>query len=172
MTGDLIPETARANIGRVTSRRVLGEVTRRDIVRFVQAVGDKNPLYRDDDYAEKSRHRGIIAPPLFYLTFVYDPGPDSELWPDGRLRKPGGVEMYGGIEFPELPLKNILAGGRELEFFKPLRIGDVISVSGKLIDIYEKDGKRGKVIFTINENTYFNQKDEIVLIEKLTNIFY
>ena len=168
----VIPEEARAKIGKESPPRVMGEVTKRDIRRFAQAVGDSNPLYFDDGYAEKSRYGGIIAPPLFYLSFVYDPGPEAVAGADGRLRRPSGVEMYGGIEFPQLPLKNILAGGRELEFLQPLRPGDTLSVTGKILDLYEKEGKRGKMVFVVSENTYFKQRNEVVLKEKITNIFY
>lgn len=168
----VIPKEARAKVGKESPQRVLGEITKRDIRRFAQAVGDLNPLYFDDDYAKNSRFGGIIAPLLFYFSFVYDPGPEAVAGDDGTLREPSGVERYGGIEYPQLPLKNILAGGRELEFLQMLRPGDILSVTGKILDLYEKEGKRGKLVFVVSENTYFNQNNEVVLKEKITNIFY
>ena len=168
----MIPEEARAKVGRESPRRILGEVAKRDIGRFAQAVGDPNPLYFNEDFAKKSRYGGIIAPPLFYLTFVYDLGPHAVTGADGRPKTPNGVELYAGIEYPRLPLKNTLAGGWEVEFLQPLRPGDTISVIGKIVGLHEKEGKSGKMAFVVSENSYFNQRDEMVVREKITTIFY
>ena len=40
------------------------EAEREHIKWFAQAIGAPNPLWQDKVYAEKSRYRSIIAPPL------------------------------------------------------------------------------------------------------------
>ena len=35
------------------------------IMMFARSVGDANPIYHDEEYAEKSEMGGIIAPPTF-----------------------------------------------------------------------------------------------------------
>ncbi|OZD13119.1 acyl dehydratase [Rhodococcus sp. 06-156-3C] len=58
----------RALIG--TELRTAGSInneyaTRLAILRFAEGIGDDNPLWSDEEYAAKSVHGGIIAPPSF-----------------------------------------------------------------------------------------------------------
>jgi len=42
-------------------------VTKMKIKEFVEAIGDKNPLYTNERYGRKTRFGGIIAPPTFVI---------------------------------------------------------------------------------------------------------
>ena len=42
--------------------------TEDNIRKYVNGIGDINPLYRDKEYAAKSRYGGIIAPPAFIFS--------------------------------------------------------------------------------------------------------
>ncbi len=160
----LIPEAARAMIGKESSPRVVGEVYKRDIQRFALATDDHNRLYFDEEYANKSRYGGIIAPPAFIYTFSH-PDSDAEVAEDGHLESRTGEELR-----PLLPVKRSMGGGTEAEFFQPLRPGDVISVKKKIVDIYEKEGRSGRLVFIITDTTYTNQRGEVVVIERGTTI--
>ena len=61
----MIPEEMKECIGMVDPPAVY-EVEKGSIRRYAEAVGDNNPLYRDEAYASKSRYGGIIAPPGFF----------------------------------------------------------------------------------------------------------
>jgi len=159
----LIPEAARAMIGKESPPRVIGEVYKRDIQRFALATGDHNRLYFDEEYTKKSKYGGIVAPPSFIYTFVYDQGFDVEVGEDGITVPRSAEELR-----PPLPLKHLMGVGSELEFFQPLRPGDVISAKKKILDIYEKEGRSGKLIFTITETIYSNQRGEVLVAEKET----
>ena len=58
----------RAKIGEEWEPRVY-EVEKGMIRRFVQAIDDPNPLWQDEEYANKSKYGGIIAPPTFVLAW-------------------------------------------------------------------------------------------------------
>jgi acyl dehydratase len=166
MTEDsLITEEAEAMIGKELPPRVVGEVYKRDIQRFALATGDPNRSYFDEEYAKESRHGGIIAPPSFIITFFSERGSDVEIIEDGHIVPRSGEELR-----PLLRAKRALGGGSELEFFEPLRPGDVISAKKKITDIYEKEGRSGKLVFTITETTYTNQRGEVVVIDRGTSI--
>ena len=45
-------------------------------------MGDMNPLWRDEEYAKKTRWGGIIAPPAFYATMGISE--KKELTPEER----------------------------------------------------------------------------------------
>ena len=52
----------------LNKQRFLTEATRDNILNFADAVGDKNPLWTDEEYAARSRFGMITAPP----TFIYN----------------------------------------------------------------------------------------------------
>ncbi len=70
------------------------------------------------------------------------------------------------------PLTRFLNAGNELEYYQPIKVDDVISVTGKLADIREREGKMGKMLFMTLELTYKNQKGETVIKGRNTIIRY
>jgi hydroxyacyl-ACP dehydratase HTD2-like protein with hotdog domain len=70
------------------------------------------------------------------------------------------------------PLKRILNGASELEYFHPIRLGDVISVKGSLTRLRQLEGKEGKTLFMITEVTFTNQHGEMVVKGKNTYVKY
>lgn len=63
-------------------------------------------------------------------------------------------------------------GGDEYEFFQPIQAGDVLSITRRLGDMFERDGRMGKMFFQVDETVFRNQKKEIVLIQRSTTIAY
>ena len=61
-------------------------------------------------------------------------------------------------------------GGTEIEFFVPIRVGDTLTARSKIVDIYQKEGRSGLLIFVVRETRYTNQHDALVLIEKGASI--
>ena len=156
----LITEEARAMIGK-EGTPVTGEVYEKEIRRFCYSVGDLNPTYFDGEEAKRSRYGGAVAPPMFYDIPTVQEFPLDVLKEDG-LAKTGH----------HVPLKTTrsMAGGKEVEFIKPMRPGDKITRVGKIVDIYEKTGRSGALVFTVFENRYTNQDGELVVVERLTGI--
>ncbi len=74
------------------------------------------------------------------------------------------------VAYVECGLPNALNAGVEHEYFRPIRPGDVISVTGKLIDIKEREGKTGPILFLTCERYYKNQNGDVVCKAKLTYI--
>jgi acyl dehydratase len=126
------------------------EAGREHIKWFAQAIGDPNPLWQDKAYAEKSRYKNIIAPPLFLI--------DSGL-----------VKLVGRLVDMAPHLANI-NGGTEIEYFRPIEAGDTITTVAKLADAQLKTGKTGSLIFLVFEVTYTNQRGELVAILRNTFI--
>jgi hypothetical protein len=72
----------------------------------------------------------------------------------------------------ELPLKRVLNGSSELEYIKPIKAGDVISVTSKLTRLRQVPGAAGPTLFMFTEMTYTNQRGEVVVKGKNTYIRY
>lgn len=70
------------------------------------------------------------------------------------------------------PLQRILNGASELEYFQPIRVGDVISVKGSLTRLRQMEGKEGRTLFMITDVTFTNQRGEVVVKGKNTYVKY
>jgi len=116
------------------------EIEKGTIRRFVNALGDHNPLYEDEEFARKSRYKGKIAPPLILITLARERRPQ----PDTRMGRA------------------MINAGNEYEFFKPIRPGDVITHTTRLVDVKERAGKLGRMFISLFETEYVNQKGEMV----------
>ena len=60
--GSVITDEIRNMIGTDLATEVF-EVEKGMILKIAQAVEDPNPLWQDQEYAQKSRYGGIVAPP-------------------------------------------------------------------------------------------------------------
>ena len=70
-----------------------------------------------------------------------------------------------GSSRPRVPfdLKRVLHGEQEYEFLKPIHAGDVLTAVSRIVDIYEKPGKRGgSMNFAVTETEYKNERGELV----------
>ena len=126
------------------------------IRRFALINGDLNALWFDEQYARASVWGGITAPPLYILGISLGMNWGSK----------AALESLGNGNICEVSLN----GGTEFEFFEPMRPGDTISCQDKLADVYEKQGRRAKMIFIIDECTYTNQRGQVVAISRCTAI--
>ena len=134
-------------IGKTTDTYTM-EVEKGHIRRFAQAIGDDNPLYRDEGYAKKSRYGGIVAPPTFPTVFGFE---------GGRV-----------LEGLDINYARLLHGEQQYEYFKPIMAGDAVSFSTKIADITEKQGKSGMMDIITTEMTGRNQRDEKVFVGRST----
>lgn len=154
--GSMVTDKIRSLIGQF-SEPVILKVERGAITRYADAIADLNPLYRDAEYARNSRYGELICPPGFFG------------WPI----KGGGVEMTMGKvvgAVAEAGLLRILDGGAEFEFYIPVRAGDTLTTYGQLIDVREKEGRTGKMLFLTLEQKYLNQNGDLVAVGRATLI--
>jgi len=134
-------EGMKAKIGEEGEPRVY-EIEKGMILRFVQAIDDPNPLWQDEEYARKSQYGGIIAPPTLIPII--------------------GFEQLLREVSQSIPQGTLLHGATELECYQPVRPGESVTVTTKIANIRERQGKMGKMTFITFENTYKNQRQELV----------
>ena len=89
------------------------EITRVKIKEFADAIGDLNPVYRDQDAAKAAGHPDILAPPTFPIVLAL--GGDS-------------------LDDPELGLNwaMVVHGEQRFEYRRPLRAGDVVTTESTI----------------------------------------
>ncbi|MDY7030573.1 MAG: MaoC family dehydratase N-terminal domain-containing protein [Thermodesulfobacteriota bacterium] len=78
----------------------------------------------------------------------------------------------GGLPESLFPLKRMVAGGGDWDFFHPVKIGDVITCTSKFTDIYERQGKAGTLLFLVTETIVTNRTGEIAAKGKSILINY
>jgi acyl dehydratase len=94
------------------------EVGKEHIKWFTQAIGDPNPLWRDKAFAEKTRYKNIIGPPLYLIDV-------------------GLVKLVDRLVEMD-PLRANINGGTEIEYFKPIEAGDTITTVAKLASLLSR----------------------------------
>ena len=134
-------------------------VAESDIRKWAIAVYWPEPpprLFWDEAYAQKTKWGGIIAPQEF----------NPFAWPS--VRQEHRLSAMGTGQSGT----RILNGGLDIEYFVPIRPGDVITPTSKLADMYEREGKLGLMKFVVNQTDWRNQRGELVRTSKNTLIFY
>ena len=66
-----------------------------------------------------------------------------------------------------MPLPRLLNGGYEYEFFRYARVGERIYRSSTYLDIYQRDGRSGPMVFVIVADM-FTTDDNVPLITATT----
>lgn len=136
------------------------DVTKRDIKRFSQAIGETNPIHFDEDYARNTKYGTIVAPPLFCQMFTFEDVPTDHLPGDGSP-----IE----IDVP-IPAQRTVGGASSYEIFQPVKAGDQITAKSTLKDVFIKEGRSGRLYFVVVETEFFNQRKEPVAKERATYI--
>lgn len=153
MTGkSLITDQMRAAIGKPLNSGAPFDVEKGAIKNMAEAMNYPNPLYLDEEYAKSKGHPSVLAPPMF-------PTYDLRLAAFMDVLKLD-FEIAAGVH-----------GSDDWEFLLDVHAGDRITPNGKLLNLVEKDGSRGKMLFITSEVTYTNQRGKVVAIYRPTEIY-
>ena len=142
-------EEMRAALG-VESEPTVHEVERGSIRRFADAVGDPNPLYRDPDAARAAGYADVIAPPTYLRALM----PDPAIPPYPR------------------PHPDVLDGGSAWRYFRPVQAGQRMTVTWKLADAKERDGRLGPMVIATTEISYRGEDGALAATQRSTLIHY
>ncbi len=173
-----ITEEVKSLIGRKSVQiKSCDTIERGSIRRFTQAIMDDDPLYWDDAFAVNTRYRKIVAPPLFpfHIMHLQHPGTPDPL--NKAINNPdydGAGDFLSSRGLPPIPIpfKRLLNGSIEAEFFKYAELGDKIAYTSKYTDIFQKQGKKGPLIFVAMEIEIKNDRGELLVIYKQTVIYH
>ena len=121
------------------------------VQEYVHALQDDNPIFQDERAARAEGHDGILVPLGFIQTITaYDTA---------------GLFAQLNIAFEQ-----VLAGDLEWEFFRPIKAEEPITGQTRVLDVYEKQGKQGKMTFFVMETLYTDHQGEKVMKDKVTLI--
>ncbi len=123
--------------------------------RFLAATGDNNPLYCDEAWARTTKYGSLLAPPTFFC-------------PDAII-----TSQALGLPRPR-PFPHNIDGGTAWELYAPLKVGQTVSLTAKVVDMYEKQGSSstGRMVFSIIEVACRDERGELVALARGTSISY
>ena len=127
-------------IGR-ESEPVVHEVEKGAIRRFVEALGDPNPIYVDEQAARVAGYPTLVAPPTF----------PAVLTENDRFR-----------HSLDLGTRSLLHGEQAFEYFRPLIAGDRITVVSRVADVQERAGASGPMDVLVVEDEGRDDKGELI----------
>lgn len=156
-----------AAIGSRINRRVSYPVTTSDIRRWVLAVyWPEQPPQR-----YMSAREGLVAPEDLN-PFAWAAA-HEELHPTSATivgNDPDRTEKQLDIDGPGL--RHQLNGGIASTYGEPIRAGDVITAVRTLSGYTEREGRLGHMLLTTTEDTWTNQRGELVRRTEFTLIRY
>lgn len=119
-----------------------------DLIRhYADAIGDTNPLWRNEEYAKSTKYGRILAPPRFL----------------DCIAPPSGM----GMGFPDfgVPGMNPLNRGSKYRWFKRIYEGDEFTVEDRFLGVEEvtkKDRPMPRLFLFNGQRQYINQNHEVV----------
>ncbi|MDW3178877.1 MAG: MaoC family dehydratase N-terminal domain-containing protein [Acidimicrobiia bacterium] len=135
-----------------------------DIARYARAIGETDPIFYDAEAARAAGHRNVVAPPYFPYTIRMQAAnlrDRSDLEPDGSSSE----------DVPPVETTRAMAGETKIEMGVPIAAGDTITLEKRIVDLYEKSGRSGDLVFVVQEFRFTNQDGALVMREEFTRIY-
>lgn len=105
------------------------DIERGHVRRFVEAIGDDNPIYVEQAAARAAGHPRIPAPPTF-ATALRPNDPREGL---------------------DIDWKKLLHGEQSFTYHRPLYVGDRVTVVGRIAEATAKSGRSGDMDLMVVE---------------------
>jgi N-terminal half of MaoC dehydratase len=171
-----ITNEVRALIGAESEERIACDAVERGAIRrMAHAIMDTDAVFFDEASAAGTRYGGIVAPPLFPVHMFQREGGDVDPL-DQALTNPdydGSKSPTALFSLPNLPipLKRLLNAGVEVEFFQYAKPGERVSVINRYADIFQKQGRKGPMVFVVVERRFRNDLQQPLLTYKQTLVY-
>lgn len=109
-------------------------VSAEHVAAFADALGDASACYRGAE---------AVAPPTYPIAFMIQ-------------AMAGGADTFAelGLDFATL-----VHGEQEFEYVRPIRVGETLTLTGRIADIYEKQSSSGGVLDFVTLETEATDPD-------------
>jgi acyl dehydratase len=111
--------------------------------KFAAATGQTDPLYTDEEAARAGPHGAVLAPPTYMSVFTND-------------------TLGHGLMVKDLPFAMFLHTEDQVESFRPIVVGDVITAVARYADVHVREGRNGPMLIQVAEISLTNQRREMV----------
>jgi 3-methylfumaryl-CoA hydratase len=107
---------------------------------------------------------GTPLPCLWHWLYFLPIAPQSDIGPDGHAKRGGFL--------PPVPLPRRMWAGSDFEFHEPLHVGDALSRTSTIIDVQEKSGRTGSLIFVKVRHEIRRNGAQAIALTEHHNIVY
>ncbi len=124
---------------------IFNQLASKEAIRnYALGIGDVNPLWLNEDYAEQSRYKSIVASPGWYYS----------VFPTWVLQGLPGVHAFHS--------------GNDWAFLKPVFVGDIITPEC-IFTGFDVRGSQfaGKIVREYQRANFYNQRNELVAFTDL-----
>lgn len=139
----VITPEVRSWIGRASEPMALPEpVSASDLRRYINATGDRNPLWLDDDFAKAAGYRARILPPMMVVDLSW------------RLQEAeGGMLWHHHIPLPPsyIDARN---AENDMEWLGEVYVGETLVLTHRVTDIVARAGRRGLGVYITRETEF------------------
>jgi acyl dehydratase len=148
-------------IGRQSPARPLEVLSASDVRRYIDATGDANRLWLDDEFAREAGYRSRLLPPTLvgWVPFSFRESTEGAntdpMDPRRQLPLPPGYT-------------NVRNAGSETEWIAPVYLGDQLFTRSCIVDIVAREGRTGLGIYITQEEQVLNADEQIVLRRRHT----
>jgi len=146
-------------------------VERGAVRRYSQAIMDDDPNYWQ--VGKESRFGGPVAPPLFPMyMFRREFGTPDLIQENATNPDFDGIVGSTAQGLPPLPVVGLalLNAGSDVEFFRYARHGENVFAKSSYENIYEKEGRRGPMLFVVIKTEYRANDGELLMTVRKTQI--
>jgi len=147
----IVTDEVRSWIGRATELTPLPEeIAASDVRRYIEATGDDNPIWRDDEAARVAVYRLRAVPPMLVIEMIW------------RLKHSELGRITDRLPLPAeyTDTRNV---DNEIEWLEPVHVGDRLSVRHRILDIVARAGRRGLGVYITRETDYLRDGDDCVV---------
>lgn len=111
--------------------------TRTDLITAAPMAALAATFNRDDPEPRE----GDAVPPLWHWLYFLPRDRQSNLAADGHAHRGGFL--------PPVPLPRRMWAGDRIDFHRPLRVGETVTRTSRILDVKQKDGRSGPLVFVI-----------------------
>jgi acyl dehydratase len=122
-------------------------VERERVVQFADAIGEHAPVFRDRDAARTAGHAEQVAPPTFVTAM--------QIMTSGQVV----LDQELGLDY-----SRVVHGEQAYEWHRPVVVGDVLTATPRIADIYAK----GPNEFLVIEAQITDPSGQVVVIGRST----
>ena len=157
----IITPELRVWIGRQSPARPLEVLSASDVRRYIDATGDVNRLWLDDEFARAAGYRARLLPPTLvgWVPFSFRESTERANADPMDLRR-------------QLPLPpgytNVRNAGSETEWIAPVYLGEQLFTRSCIVEVVAREGRAGSGIYITQEEQVLNADEQIVLRRRHT----
>jgi acyl dehydratase len=126
------------------------EISASDLRRYINATGDRNPLWIDDEFARAAGYRARILPPMMVidLSWRLQEADSGRLWHHHIPLPPNYIDARNAEN--------------EIEWLGEVYVGEMLVLTHRIVGIVARAGRRGLGVYITRETEFRTGDNQLV----------